>query len=107
MRTQFQNLTRAALAAAWMLMPALAEAQMGGVGDPIDGARALLGRIPAVEPARMFAAYDASAVDPGFPGGERALLARVDGPSDRQASSSVSIAQQRIGTASERALLGR
>ncbi|MGH7516849.1 MAG: hypothetical protein ACREOC_05185 [Gemmatimonadales bacterium] len=106
MRTQFQNLTRAALAAAWMLMPALAHAQMGGTGDPIDGARALLGHTPAVEPARMFATYDASAVDAGFPGGERALLARFDWPSDRPGSSVQSIAE-RVGSTAERALLGR
>jgi hypothetical protein len=106
MRTQFQNLTRAALAAAWMLMPALAHAQMGGTGDPIDGARALLGHTPAVERAATYAAYDASAADPGFPGGERALLARFDWPSDRPESSVLSIAK-RVGTTSERALLGR
>ncbi|MGH7629559.1 MAG: hypothetical protein ACREOF_09215 [Gemmatimonadales bacterium] len=92
MRTQFQNLTRAALAAAWML-----------IGDPIDGARALLGHTGPAEPA---AVYDASAVDPGFPGGERALLAKFDWPSDRPERWVLSIAQ-RVGTTSERALLGR
>lgn len=93
MRKQFQNLTRAALATAWML-----------TGDPIDGARALLGHTPAVEPA-LVAAYDASAVDSRFPGGERALLATSDRPSGQE-SSSPSLTE-RVGTTAERALLGR
>ncbi len=84
MRRQFQNLTRAALAGAWML-----------TGDPIDGTRALLNRVHPVEPAAMSVGYEVTA--------ERALLARFDWSGDRQESSLLSIAE----LTPERALLGR
>ena len=103
MRTQFQNLSRVALAAACLLLPALAHAQTDRTSDPIDGARALLGRTTTAAPATV--GYNASVVDPGYPSGEQALVAKSERPTDRQSAPLAAAVQ--VGSISERALLGR
>ncbi|HET8625449.1 MAG TPA: hypothetical protein VFM14_17950 [Gemmatimonadales bacterium] len=95
MRAQFQNLTRAALVAAWMLTPAIAHAQMSRTTDPIDGARALLGQVKAAKPTATSMWYEATA--------ERALLARFDSPNRHESTRSAAIVER----TAEHALLGR